>query len=225
MSSPTVEGGGRGGRIPRAAPDTTRRQQIAAQWRRRSRIIRVLRRALPALIILIGLSLAGWVIYNAVAWRFGPAQSGGVSIRMIKPKFYGRDSSNAPYVITADSAARDEIDLQRVEMTKPTFMQNVGAPTESTLRALVGVFREDTRILRLEKDLVVTDKRGYRFTADRAVVDTKTGSIEGESAIEGMGPLGRISASSYAVSPGGKQMFFRGNVHARIERASPSAAR
>jgi len=213
MSSRTAEG-----KSPEG--DVARRKRSVALWRRRSRDIQLYRKALPALIGLVIAVLAGWVLYNTVAWRFAPAdKDGSMSIRMVNPKFYGRDSSNAPYVISAHSAMRDDRDLRRVVMVRPVFIQNAGTPIETTLKAQAGVYREDTRILRLDKDIVVVDKRGYTFKVDKAVVDTKNGSIKGESAIEGVGPLGRITASSYAVTPGGQQVFFRGAVRARIDQA------
>jgi lipopolysaccharide export system protein LptC len=215
MSSPTARGPGPAPTL--AESDIARRQRTAALWRRHSREIRVYRKVLPGLIILIGLTLGAWVIYNALAWRFAPAENASVAIRMVNPKFSGRSSDDSPYVISAASAVRDDRDLQRVVMVKPRFIQNAGLATEMILESKDGVFREDTRILRLEKDLVVVDKRGYTFTAERAVVDTKTGSVQGESAIQGNGPLGRITASSYAVTPGGDHVFFRGDVHTRIE--------
>ena len=188
-------------------------------WRRRSRQIKFYRRALPAFIVAILAILAGWVLYNTVAWRFASGKdTDGVSIRMVNPKFYGRDSSNSPYLISAKSATRDERDFQRVVLDHPRFVNDLGTVTQTTITAQDGVYREDTRVLRLEKDVVVIDKRGYSFKTQRAVVDTRSGVIDGKSPIEGVGPLGRIAASSYAVEDGGDRVIFRGNVRMRIDR-------
>lgn len=226
MSSPIAENGpvNSGALTQRTENDVARRKAGIAKWRRRSRDIHMYRKLLPALIGVICLILAGYVLYNTVAWRLSGADTNNsVAIRMVNPKFYGRDSSNSPYVGAARSALRDERDFQRVVLDQPHFVLNQGAVNESTLQSAAGVYREDTGILHLEKDLIVTDKRGYNFKSQRAVVDTKTGAIKGESPIDGVGPLGRISSSSYAVTPGGVQFFFRGNVRTRIDR--PSAPR
>ncbi len=218
MSSPTADGEGYGAA---GGGDVARRRVSYDRWRRRSRQIHIYRRALPILIVAILAALGGWVLYNTVAWRFasGPGAS-GVSIRMVNPKFYGRSSDNGPYLISAASAARDDRDFQRVALDKPVFIVNLDTPVQTRLEAKSGVYREDTRILRLEKDLVLEDKRGYTLRAQRAVVDTRSGTIQGESPIEGTGPLGRIAASSYAVTSGGQRIFFRGNVRTRIDRPS-----
>jgi len=215
MSSPTADGfgpiGGEG--------DVARRKISYANWRRRSQQIHLYRRALPVLIGVILVILAGFVLYNTIAWRFaGSDGAAGVSIRMVNPKFYGRSSDNSPYLISAASAARSERDFKRVELDKPVFTLNLDTPIQTRIQSAQGTYREDTRILRLEKDIVVEDKRGYTFKTQRAVVDTKSGAIKGESPIEGVGPLGRIAASSYAVTEGGVRIIFRGDVRTRIDR-------
>jgi lipopolysaccharide export system protein LptC len=221
MSSPIADDGALRGSGAHRDADIARRQAGIAKWRRRSREIKLYRVLLPGAIGIICLILGGLVLFNTVVWRFGRANTdAGVSIRMVNPKFYGRDSSNAPYVVTAKSALRDEGDFQRVELERPHVTLARGTATESSLEAAKGVYREDTKILTLDKDLVVIDKRGYRFKAQHAIVDTRTGAIQGESPIDGDGPLGRISATSYAVSPGGAHVFFRGNVRTRIERSA-----
>ncbi len=60
------------------------------------------------------------------------------------------------------------------------------------------------------------DGRGYNFTTPSAQVDTTTGQVVGNSGVKGDGPLGRITASSYAVNDRGKRIVMRGDVRARI---------
>jgi lipopolysaccharide export system protein LptC len=215
MSSPTADG------IPlsRMDADIARRARRYAEWRRHSREIGFYRKFLPGLIVAIIAVLVGVVIYNTVAWRFVDDSNSRVQIRMINPKFYGRSSDDAPYLVSASSAVRDDRDFARVMLTDPVFIQNVGMPTETTMKAKSGVYREDTRVLRLEKDLVLTDKRGYDFKSVGAVIDTRAAAVKGQSQIEGTVPLGRIASSSYSVSDGGERIIFRGKVRSRIEQS------
>ena len=57
---------------------------------------------------------------------------------------------------------------------------------------------------------------GYRFQTERTTIDTEAGIITGDSPAKGAGPLGQISASSYAITDEGTRMTFKGNVRARI---------
>lgn len=210
MSSPTAEAFDAGGDI------ALRAAQYAA-WRAHSRRIHLFRRALPAVMGVILAILVGWVAYKTLAWRFVPASTERVSIRMVNPRFHGRSSDNLPYVISARSAARDERNFQRVVLIAPVFTQNVGTPTETQVQAAAGVYMEDSRVLSLENDVILIDKRGYNFKTKRSVIDTRAGIVSGQMPIDGIGPLGRIVASSYAVENGGERVVFRGKVRARIE--------
>jgi len=211
MSSPTAEAGFDAG------DDIALRAASYAAWRAHSHRIHIYRRALPALIGVILIGLTGWVAYQTLAWRFAPAANERVSIRMVNPRFHGRTSDNLPYVISARSAARDDRNFQRVVLDQPLFSQNVGTPTQTDVRAANGVYMEDSRVLSLENDVILTDKRGYNFKTDRSVIDTRAGIVSGQKPIDGVGPLGRIAASSYAVENGGERVVFRGKVRARIE--------
>lgn len=210
MSSPTADP------LAIGHGDIDRRARRYALWRRRSRQIHAWRRILPALIGLVVLILLGFALYNTVAWRFLGEENERVSIRMMNPKFYGRTGDDVPYMISARSAARDDRDFARVILDQPVFIQNLDLPSQTTLRAATGVYREDTRVLTLDKNLVLTDRRGYDFKGHTAVVDTGAGKVTSDADVAGTGPLGQIAASSYAVSDRGDRITFRGKVKSRI---------
>jgi lipopolysaccharide export system protein LptC len=210
MSSHTAEG------VAGMAADVALRARRYGAWKAHSRRIHIYRLVLPGLIGLVVAVLAGWTLYNTFAWRSGGSEDRRISIRMVNAKFYGRTAQDSPYMISARGAARDERDFQRVVLEQPVFVQNLNLPTETTLKASEGVYREDTRVLSLEKNLVLIDKRGYQFKGDRAVIDTRAGVVKGESKVDGTGPLGQIAASSYAVEDGGDRIVFRGQVKSRI---------
>jgi lipopolysaccharide export system protein LptC len=210
MSSPTVDG------LGGMQADVALRARRYAAWKSHSKRIHIYRLILPGLIGLVAAGLAGWTLYNTVTWRMGGDENKRISIRMINAKFYGRTGDDVPYLISARSAARDERDFQRVVLEQPVFVQNLNLPTETTLKAAEGVYREDTRVLSLEKNLVLVDRRGYQFKGDRAVVDTRAGIVKGDSAVAGTGPIGQIAASSYAVQDAGDRLVFRGQVKSRI---------
>jgi lipopolysaccharide export system protein LptC len=209
MSSPTAE-------PIAAASDPARRARLYAAWQKHSDQIHLYRRLLPGAIVLVVVVLLGWTLFNTVAWRFIKDADQQVSIRMVNPKFYGRTGDNSPYLVGAASATRDEQDFQRVVLDQPLFIQNLDLPTQTELRARTGVYREDTRVLRLENDLVLIDKRGYQFRGQDALIDTRAGTVRGDRPISGRGPLGQIAASSYAITDGGDRIIFRGKVRSRI---------
>ena len=199
--------------------DVAHRAARYAAWRRHSSRIHVWRKVLPAIIGAVILVLGGWVAYSTVASRVTGQDEGRISIRLLNPKFFGRSDAGSPFVISARSAVRSDSDFKRVALDAPVFVQHLNTPAEVELRAARGVYHEGSRVLRLNDELVLNDKRGYRFEAQSAVVHTNTGAVIGQSPIKGRGPLGQIAASSYSIVGGGERMFFRGNVRSRIEQS------
>ncbi len=214
-----------------AAADIARRNRLVQKWRQHSSRIHLLRRVLPGLCIAMLLGQGGWALFNTLFSRQGAAdRSSVVEIRMLKPAFQGRDEKGQPYNVTAESAVRDDVDPARLTLEAPVF--TLGSGEEQThVRARHGVYRDDTRILNLTGDVHLEGGGGYHFVTEHAVVDAQKNNVDGETHIDGHGPLGQIAASSYAVRDGGAHVFFTGQVKVHIEnhqatgRAQPAPAK
>jgi lipopolysaccharide export system protein LptC len=186
------------------------------RWRRRSRLIRLLRIVLPALIALIFLGLAGSVAWST--FRAQPRQAGGGDepIRLVNPRFVGRDDKGRAFVLTADSAVRDRQDYQRVLLKRPALVLDEGGPDQLRLNGADGVFHEATGKLSLSGGVNLADPKNAFQTA-ASLFDTKTGELVGSGPIQGSGGLGEITAKSYGVYGKGDRMVFKGGVRARLE--------
>lgn len=186
------------------------------RWRRRSRLIRTLRVALPALIALIFVGLAGSVAWSTFRAQPQIAQRGDEPIRLINPRFVGRDDKGRAFVLTADAATRDVKDYQRVMLERPALVLDEGGPEQMRLAGRTGVFHEATGKLELDGGVRMADAKNAFETA-ASQFDTKTGEIVGSGAIQGSGGLGQITAGSYSVHDKGDRMVFKGGVHTRLE--------
>ncbi|CAN7511150.1 LPS export ABC transporter periplasmic protein LptC [Phenylobacterium sp. LjRoot219] len=196
-----------------APPD--RREQVL-RWRRRSRLIRALRLALPGMIGLILAGLAAAVAYNALtAEPIQPRESAG-PIRLVNPRFVGRDEKGRAFVITAESATRDPKDYQRVMLDRPALMVDEQGPDAIRLVANAGVYHEGTFKLDLHGGVRLVSSKAAFDTAT-TLFDTKTGEVVGSGPIQGSGSLGEINAKSYAVYGKGERMIFKGGVHTRLD--------
>ncbi len=192
------------------------RQEEMQRWRRRSGLIRFWRRTLPVLIVVIAGVLVAWIAGRSFfikATAPKPVQATG--LRMLNPKFYGRDSANHAFVLGANEAARDASTGKNVALAAPNLTLDAGGPRPTTVKADKGVYREDQRQLAL-KGQVEVKSGGYVFTTPDATVDTSKGAVYGKSGVEGQGPLGRVTARSYGVYDRGKRVIMKGDVHARI---------
>ena len=192
------------------------RQVDFERWRRRSRLIRALRVLLPALIVMIFAGLAVSVAWSTFASQPLQARGGDEPIRLVTPRFVGRDDKGRAFVLTATSATRDRLDYQRVILQKPALVLDEGGPDELRINGADGVFHEQNGQLQLAGGVHIQNPKNTFDTAT-SVFDTKSGTVLGSGPIQGSGGLGEIDAKSYGVYGKGERMVFKGGVHTRIE--------
>ena len=186
------------------------------RWRRRSRVIRVLRIVLPGLIGLILAGLAATVVYNSFTAQAAPTASSNDPIQLMNPRFVGRDDRGRPFVLIAASATRDAQDDQKVYLDKPALVLDDEGPDPLRVTATKGVYHEVTRKLEVSGGVRLAGARGAFDTA-QSLFDTRTGELVGSGPIQGAGSLGEIQAKSYGVYDKGARMVFSGGVHTRLQ--------
>jgi lipopolysaccharide export system protein LptC len=192
-----------------------RRTSIQA-WRRRSRVIRTLRILLPALIALILAGLAGSVVWNGLNGQRAPVGSASDPIRLVNPRFVGRDTRSRAFVLTAVTATRDPQDFHKVYLDRPALILDDEGPDPLRITAHAGVYQEDSGKLKVSGGVRLAGARGAFDTAE-SLFDTKSGELVGSGPVHGLGELGEISAKSYGVYDKGDRMIFSGGVHTRLQ--------
>lgn len=193
----------------------TLRERNIERWRRRSQVVRVLRVAAPGLIGAILLGLAGMIAYNALKPSPDQAQDANQPIRLINPRFVGRDDRGRAFVITAASATRDPREYQKVYLDHPALVLDEQGPDPARLVAKAGVFHENTGKLEVSGGVRLASSKGAFETA-ASQFDTKSGELVGSGPVHGSGALGQIDAKSYGVYDKGDRMVFQGGVHTRL---------
>ena len=184
--------------------------------RAHSRIVRILRVALPAIMVGLICVLAVLVGAHAIKREASGRQDTTTPIRMVNPHFFGRDNRGRAYTLGARQAARDDRQFQKVLLQYPTVTLNVGSPHPSTLTADAGVFREDTRILLLTGHVRGDDAKTTTVATDRAIVNTRTGTVTGQGPLSSRTRVGDLNSKSFDVYEKGDRMVFKGGVHARL---------
>jgi len=192
------------------------RRASIRRWKRRSRLIMALRILLPALIFLTLGGLGASVAYNTLARQPNAPTASDEPIRLVKPRFVGRDDKSRAFVLTAASATRDPNDYQRVLLDKPALVLDDEGPDPLTITAATGVYHEGDRKLEVSGGVHLSGARAAFETA-ASMFDTKTGELVGSGPIQGSGSLGEITAKSYGVYDKGDRMVFKGGVHTRLD--------
>jgi lipopolysaccharide export system protein LptC len=190
---------------------------IRRQARAHSRLVLALRWLLPTLILgMLGL-LAAFVVSQAMRAAAAQPKELPTQIRMMSPRFIGRDDKGRAFNLAARLAVRADADMQRVVLGDPVMVMDSDTPHPKTLTADRGVYDEDTRILRLTGHVRVDDAAASTVGSDEALVDTRAGTVTGISPIAASGPMGSIRAGSYTASEKGGAVVMHGGVHAELK--------
>ena len=203
--------------LPDLAPGATPPAARALARRRarvHTRLVRVLRWALPTLILALLCLLGAYVAAEAMRAARSAPREAPTEIRMISPHFVGRDDQGRAFDLTARSARREDTDLKRILLAWPVMKLDVESPHPKLLTADAGVFDEDTRLLRLDGHVRADDAAASTVGAPEALVDTRAGTVTGVSGVSGAGPMGRIDAASYTADQKQGVVVMRGGVHA-----------
>lgn len=220
MSSPTPELVPDRGFAPapvRPEVDAARVHMAMERWRRRSRLIHFLRKALPVGIALVSLSLVGWVGLKSILANLPDLATNGGSVRMITPRFYGQDEKGRSYVVSGKEAIRDDRTGGRVILTLPVLRLATGPNKTMDVSARNGLFDRSSELAYLTNQVHMVDAgSGWVFNSSEAQVNSKTGDITGNKPVTGYGPAGTTSGSSYAILDHGAKVVFTGNVHSHI---------
>jgi lipopolysaccharide export system protein LptC len=196
--------------------DAQRRLAALARWRKRSRLVRFYRRALPFAMMLLLLFGIGWVAVRAVMAAYLAPKETAATIHLLHPRFYGRNEKNQPYVLSASEAVRDGAEPNRIGLTSPVMEQAVGAPSPQVVSSDRGAYNEQGRLLDLFGHVKASDGQGNHFFSETARVDMPRNMVSGRTAVSGYGPQGTFSASSYVIYDKGDRVVLNGNVHAHL---------
>jgi lipopolysaccharide export system protein LptC len=191
-------------------------RQDFRRWRRRSRLIRRLRVILPLVIAAILAAMAGFVIRTTIVGVTAQPSNPDAPIRLVNPRFVGRDDKGRAFVLTARSATRDENDYQRVLLDQPALILDAEGENPVRVSAKAGVYREDRRVLNLDGGVKMTGG-DLNFDTASSIFNTATGELEGQGQISGAGSLGEITAKSYGVYDKGDRLVFKGGVRGRLD--------
>jgi lipopolysaccharide export system protein LptC len=191
------------------------RRASAAAWRRRARVIHGLRVALPAMIVVIFAGIGATIVHHSLTGGPRTGEESEAPIRLVNPRFVGRDDQGRSFVLTAATATRDDDDYQRVLLDSPAVILDESGADPMRITAGSGVYHEGTRRLQMEGGVTLSSK-DQTFNTATSLYNTATGELSGSGPIQGVGSLGEIAAKSYGVYDKGGRMVFKGGVRARI---------
>ncbi|MDH2342508.1 LPS export ABC transporter periplasmic protein LptC [Bradyrhizobium sp. SSUT18] len=196
---------------------------------RHSRLVRILRIAVPATVVL---ALAAIV---AVSTFLNPFQipvkldSGnlvvtGTKITMESPHMSGFTPDQRPYELWAKTATQDITDPDHVDLHD--LRAKVLMEDQSTLflDARTGRFDNKQQQLDLHKDIFLRTSTGYEARLNSAFVDMGKGTVSSDEHVDVKLTNGTLTADRLRITEGGDVIRFEGNVVMHLDKLDDPAA-
>ena len=209
----------------------TSQRTTSADALARSKLVRRLRIALPALAVLLV------VVFLATSQPeqsdeaflddFKNLEATPEELVMSSPRFAGVDNDGKPFNITAETATREPAAEERVALKKPRAVTRDG-DDQTVVTASRGVYQSDAKVLTLNEDVVLRHALGsddYVLRANDATVLLGDQKVETDSGVEGVGPGGNtLRADAMEAYQGDGRVVFKGNVKLKIYQTSNLSA-
>jgi lipopolysaccharide export system protein LptC len=185
---------------------------------RHSRLVRLLRTALPVTIVVVFALLLGAAYFNPfrVLARLpidpGKIVLSGTRITMESPRVAGYTNDSRPYEVTAKAASQDITKPDVVELKEIRAKVEMQDKVMVEMRAAQGVYESKLDRLTLDQEIILTSTSGYSGYLREAVIDVKKGSIVSQSPVELKMLNGTLNANRLEVDDRGEVVRFSGGV-------------
>jgi lipopolysaccharide export system protein LptC len=196
---------------------------------RHSRMVRVLRIAVPVAVALAMTAIVFVSVYNPFRMLLprlpvdiGNLVVSGTKITMESPHMAGYTPDQRPYEVWAKTATQDLTDPDRVDLkTLRAKVLMEDRTTNITLDARNGLFDSKAQLLDLRKDIFLQSSTGYEARLSQALVDIGKSTVTSEEHVDVKLLNGTLSADRLRITDGGEVVRFEGNVVMNLVMDSP----
>jgi lipopolysaccharide export system protein LptC len=197
--------------------------------KRHSRIVRVLRIAVPAAVILSLAAIILVSIFNPfrmllpkLPLEMGNLVVSGTKITMESPHLSGYSPDRRPYEVWAKTATQDVTDPDHVELKTLRAKVLMEDQSTVTLDALNGLMDTKQQLLDLHKDIHLQTTKGYEAWLSQAFVDMGKGTVTSDEHVDVKWADGTLSADKLKITGGGEVVRFDGHVVMNIDKLPPA---
>lgn len=198
---------------------------------RHSRMVRVLRVAVPAAVVL---ALSSIVLIQVFVNPFQTALAklpidmgnlvvSGTKITMETPHLAGFSTDQRPYEMWAKAAVQDLTKPDQVELQ--TLRAKVAMEDKSTVTmdARTGYYDSKQQMLDLRKDIFLQSSTGYEAKLSQAYVDINKGTVTSDEHVDVKLLNGTLTADRLRIVNSGEIVRFEGNVVMNLIMEQPTA--
>ncbi|HEX3116247.1 MAG TPA: LPS export ABC transporter periplasmic protein LptC [Bradyrhizobium sp.] len=197
---------------------------------RHSRMVRVLRVAVPTAVILAMGAIVAVSVFNPfrmllpkLPLDMGNLVVSGTKITMESPHLAGYTPDQRPYEVWAKTATQDVTDPDHVDLkTLRAKVLMEDRTTTIALDARNGLMDTKNQILDLRKDIFLQSSTGYEARLSQALVDMGKGTVTSEEHVDVKLLNGTLAADRLRITGGGEVVRFEGNVVMNLDNLGTS---
>jgi lipopolysaccharide export system protein LptC len=195
-----------------------------ARAARHSLLVRVLRIAVPAAVLL---AMAGIVVVSSVLNPFHipklPVDMGnlivsGTKVTMESPHLAGFSTDQRPYEMWAKAAIQDLTDPDHVELKTLRAKVLMEDKSTVTMDARTGYYDSKQQMLDLRKDIFLQTSTGYEARMSQAYVDINKGTVTSDEHVDVKLLNGTLTSDKLRIFNGGEVVRFEGNVVMNLDK-------
>ena len=186
---------------------------------RHSRMVRLLRVAVPAAVVLAMASIIAVSVFNPfrillpkIPVEMGNLVVSGTKITMESPHLAGFSTDQRPYEMWAKAAIQDLTDPDHVELKTLRAKVMMEDKSTVTMDARTGYFDSKQQMLDLRKDIFLQSSTGYEARMTQAYVDINKGTVVSDEHVDVKLLNGTLTADKLRIFNGGEVVRFEGNV-------------
>ncbi|MGH6709402.1 MAG: LPS export ABC transporter periplasmic protein LptC [Bradyrhizobium sp.] len=198
---------------------------------RHSRMVRILRVAVPAAVVLAMASIIAVSVFNPfrillpkIPIDMSNLVVSGTKITMESPHLAGFSTDQRPYEIWAKAAIQDLTDPDHVELKTLRAKVMMEDKSTVTMDARTGYFDSKSQMLDLRKDIFLQSSTGYEARMSQAYVDINKGTVISDEHVDVKLLNGTLTADKLRIYNSGEVVRFEGNVVMNLDKIGDEVA-
>jgi lipopolysaccharide export system protein LptC len=192
---------------------------------RHSRMVRILRIAVPAAVALAMAGIVAVSVFNPFRMLLPniPIDTGnvlvsGTKVTMESPHLAGFSTDLRPYELWAKAAIQDLTDPDHMELKTLRAKVMMEDKSTVTMDARTGYFDSKSQMLDLRKDIFLQSSTGYEARMSQAYVDINKGTVTSDEHVDVKLLNGTLTADKLRIFNSGEVVRFEGNVVMNLDK-------
>ncbi len=197
---------------------------------RHSRMVRILRIAVPAAVVLAMASVVMVSVFNPfrillpnIPVDMSNLVVSGTKITMESPHMAGFSTDQRPYEVWAKAAIQDLTDPDHMELKTPRAKVMMEDKSTVTMDARTGYYDSKQQLLDLRKDIFLQSSTGYEARMTQASIDINKGTVTSDEHVDVKLLNGTLTADRLRIFNSGEVVRFEGNVVMNLDKLGDDA--